>query len=395
MKAIVLLLAAGSGKRFSSEIPKQYVDVLGEPLVIHTLKSLAAEPRIQAVLPVLAPGDDQFTQIVDGYEFPFALLTPISGGAERSESMVRGLMAVPAEYEWVAVHDAARATPSADVLKDVLDQALKFGAAIPGVPVVDTIKQVDGGCVVKTLNRHELTAVQTPQVARRDWFLQAVENQQDHLKDHTDDASVLEASGFKVAVSCGDRNNRKITTQHDLQWLVQRLQEQTSNQGDDKMTLRIGQGFDVHAFAENRKLMLGGVEIPSDRGLAGHSDADVLIHAICDALLGAAGLGDIGHHFPDNDPAYKGIASVRLLEAVMADLVKLKLKVVNVDATVIAQKPKLAPHIESMRTSLAQAMNIEVPQINLKATTTERLGFTGREEGMAAQAVVLLRFSEA
>jgi len=231
--------------------------------------------------------------------------------------------------------------------------------------------------------------VQTPQVARRDWFIEAVRREADRLAEHTDDASLLEAAGFPVMISQGDVNNRKITTQHDMHWLEQRLTGQREDESMG-MNLRIGQGFDVHAFARDRALMLGGVRIPSELGLAGHSDADVLIHAICDALLGAAAMGDIGHHFPDNDPAYKGIASGKLLVAVMRDVHAAGWHIVNVDATVIAQKPKLAPYIQSMRQSLADLMGVSFERINIKATTTEKLGFTGREEGMAAQASVLL-----
>jgi len=227
MSIAVLLLAAGSGQRFGGDIPKQYVSVAGQAIFLHTLRSLEHEPRIAMVQPVIAAGDDMFVDILAGHEFSFELLAPVQGGAERSISMQRGLAALPDDVDMVAVHDAARPMTSQAVLKDVLDVAIEHGAAIPAIAVHDTIKRVDEcGKVIETPNRACLRAVQTPQVARLDWFQRALTKESDRLHLHTDDASVLEAAGFPVYVSQGDVNNRKITTQHDLQWMQGFLEAQ-------------------------------------------------------------------------------------------------------------------------------------------------------------------------
>jgi len=224
MRTAVLLLAAGSGSRFGGDIPKQYVEVAGQAIILHTLASLAAEPRFSVVQPVLAEGDDHFAELVAEQDYPFEILPPVRGGAERSISMQRGLNALPQDVQLVAVHDAARPLPSQALLADVLNVAESFGAAVPGVAVVDTIKRIDAnGRVLQTLQRQELRAVQTPQVARREWFEQALEKEAASLHLHTDDASLLEAAGFDVHISKGDRSNRKITTMDDLAWLESEL----------------------------------------------------------------------------------------------------------------------------------------------------------------------------
>ena len=220
------MLAAGSGKRFGRELPKQYIPVSGKALLLHALQSLAAEPRINVVQPVIAKDDVFYASVIADSKFSFELLPPVAGGEERSISMQRGLAALPDDIDMVGVHDAARPLPSKALLKDVLDVAEKHGAAIPGVPVHDTVKRVNSdGRVIETPDRTVLRAVQTPQVARRDWFSQAIEIEKDRLHMHTDDASVLEAAGFPVYVSQGDMANRKITTQADMDWLTAYLKE--------------------------------------------------------------------------------------------------------------------------------------------------------------------------
>lgn len=224
----MLLLAAGSGKRFGGEKPKQYLVVGGKPLLLHALDSLAQEPRICVVQPVIAEDDPYYEKAIKGHRFSFDLLPPVVGGAERSISMQRGLAALPGGVDLVGVHDAARPLPSKTLLKDVLDVAEKHGAAVPGIAVHDTIKRVNAdGRVVETPDRTLLRAVQTPQVARRDWFVQAIEIEKERLHMHTDDASVLEAAGFPVYVSRGDSANRKITTQADMDWLSSYLKERS------------------------------------------------------------------------------------------------------------------------------------------------------------------------
>lgn len=224
MKVGVLLLSAGSGQRFGSAIPKQYLEVAGKPLILHTLNSLAQEPRIVVVQPVIGNQDVWYDDAVSGQSWGFELLPPVHGGAERSMSMQKGLAALPDDIDMVAVHDAARANPSQALLKDVLDVAQAHGAAIPSIAVHDTIKRIAAdGKVLETPNRSLLVAVQTPQVARRDWFQQALETEKDNLHLHTDDASVLEAAGFDVYISQGDVDNRKVTTPDDMLWLEERL----------------------------------------------------------------------------------------------------------------------------------------------------------------------------
>ena len=225
MNVGVILLAAGSGSRFGGELPKQYAPVCGKPLLLHTLESLAAEPRIVLVQPVVAEGDARFSSLVADKTFPYRLLPPVTGGAARSISMRHGLEALPEEIELVAVHDAARPIPSRRMLEDVFDAAERYGAAVPGVAVTDTIKRVDvDGMVVETPDRHSLRAVQTPQVARREWFVQAIEKESERLESHTDDASLLEAAGYPVHISHGDANNRKVTTMGDIDWLERALE---------------------------------------------------------------------------------------------------------------------------------------------------------------------------
>lgn len=224
MKVGLLLLAAGSGSRFGGEIAKQYVGVLGKPLLLYTLESLTVDPRITLVQPVISAGDERFAQLVKDQNYPFQLLPPVTGGAERSLSMQQGLRALPDDIEFVAVHDAARPLPSAELLADVIDVAQRYGAAVPGLTVADTIKMVNAeGKVIETPDRNLLRAVQTPQVARKVWFEKALALEAGRLHLHSDDASLLEAAGFDVYISRGDINNRKITTPEDLQWLESQL----------------------------------------------------------------------------------------------------------------------------------------------------------------------------
>jgi len=225
MRVAILLLAAGSGRRFGGMMPKQYISVAGKPLLLHALESLAQEPRIEVVQPVIAEDDALYQEVIRNGGFSFDLLPPVTGGAERSISMQRGLTALPDDVDMVGVHDAARPLPSRQLLQDVLDVAERHGAAVPGVAVHDTIKKIDvEGRVIETPDRGTLRAVQTPQVARRDWFMQAIDKERERLHLHTDDASVLEAAGFPVYVSQGDSLNRKITTPADMEWLCTLLE---------------------------------------------------------------------------------------------------------------------------------------------------------------------------
>ena len=281
-----------------------------------------------------------------------------------------------AEGALVAIHDAARPFVSRAVITAALEAAARTGAAAPAVPVKDTIKVAQGGRVVSTPDRAMLYAVQTPQCFSREKYRQAlacVTGEQ--ARQVTDDCSLFELAGMPVELTAGDYGNYKITTPDDLK---------------KEKTMRIGHGYDVHRLVEDRKLILGGVEIPYEKGLLGHSDADVLLHAVMDAVLGAAALGDIGRHFPDTDPAYRGADSLALTRAVAALIREHGYTVGNIDATILCQKPKLAPYIEEMRRNIAAAFGVAADAVSVKATTEEHLGFTGEGLGIAAHAVALL-----
>ena len=312
----------------------------------------------------------------------------VAGGATRAESAKNGVLA--AHGELVAVHDAARPFVSPAVIAAVLEAAARCGAAAPAVPVKDTIKQAVPGdgktvpeaCLVRsTPDRSTLYAVQTPQCFDRAQYLAALQElDAEKARLVTDDCSLFELTGRSVQLTQGDYANLKITTREDLPRPVQK----------EETRMRIGHGYDVHRLVEGRKLILGGVEIPFEKGLLGHSDADVLAHAVMDAVLGAAALGDIGQHFPDNDPAYAGADSLELARHVARILSEHDYRVENIDATILCQRPKLAPHIPAMRANLAAAFGLPVDAVSVKATTEEHLGFTGEGLGIAAHAVALI-----
>lgn len=298
-------------------------------------------------------------------------VTLVRGGETRAVSVKNGVMAAAGEL--VAIHDAARPFVSEKVITDALNAAEKMGAAAPAVAVKDTVKMAEKGIVEQTPPREKLFAVQTPQCFDRTQYLNLLEKNADFTV--TDDCQLFEAAGLPVQLTEGDYNNYKITTPDDLKGAVK---------------MRIGHGYDVHKLVEGRRLILGGVEIPYEKGLLGHSDADVLAHAVMDAVLGAVALGDIGKHFPDTDPAYKGADSLELTRHVAALIQKEGWQIENIDSTILCQAPKLAPHIVQMRQNLADALGLQLEDVSVKATTEERLGFTGAGEGIAVHAVALL-----
>ncbi len=311
----------------------------------------------------------------------------VQGGETRAQSAANGVCAATGTL--VAIHDAARPFVSQTLLSQVLAAARIHGAAAPAVPVKDTIKQVeilgDGEAVPKSMvvaatpDRNTLFAVQTPQCFCREAYIMALnKTTAQTLATLTDDCSLFEARGWRVHLTEGDYANYKITTREDLPVAKK------------SVSMRVGHGYDVHKLVEGRKLILGGVEIPYEKGLLGHSDADVLAHAIMDALLGAAGQGDIGKHFPDTDAAYSGADSLVLAREVANVLAQHGYEIGNIDATILCEKPKLAPHIPSMCARIAQALGIDETQINVKATTEEKLGFTGEGLGIAAHAVAFI-----
>ena len=366
-----IVVAAGASRRMGfDKLSFRLPD--GRSVLQTSCDALAAHPAVTGLVLVCGGNRTECEAIAARCTKP---CTVVQGGATRADSVRSGLAA--AEGELVAIHDAARPFVSEAVITAVLTAAAADGAAAPAVPVKDTIKIADGaGRVAATPDRASLYAVQTPQCFRRSLYLQAlsaVTGEKASLV--TDDCSLFELAGLPVTLTKGDYANYKITTKEDLQ---------------KEKTMRIGHGYDVHRLTEGRRMILGGVEIPYEKGLLGHSDADVLTHAVMDSLLGAAALGDIGRHFPDSDPLYLGADSLELLRQVCHLLKKKNYHIENIDATILAQRPKLMPYLAQMRENLAKACEISLDCINIKATTEEGLGFTGALEGIAAHAVCLI-----
>ncbi len=375
MTVTALIVAAGKGERSGGHVPKQYRLLGGKPVLRWAVESLIRHPAVQSVRVVIGKGQqDLASAALSGLDVG----DPIEGGAERADSVRAGLAAI--EGDAVLVHDAARPfCPQAVV--DRLVASLEFyeGAA-PVLAVGDTLARA-GGKLGAPVDRTGLVHVQTPQAFRLAALKSAYQSWSGSTP--TDETTVVRAAGMEVATVEGDPALAKLTLPADFeraeQWLAGRLSPRT------------GMGFDVHAFAGDGPLMLGGVEIPHDRGLAGHSDADVVLHAITDALLGAGGLGDIGEHFPPSDARWKGAASSLFLAHAVGLLHARGAIIDHVDCTVIAEAPKVGPHRNAMRARIARIAGLSIDQVSIKATTTEGLGFTGRREGIAAQAVASIR----
>ena len=378
--------AGGRGQRMGSEQPKQYLSLGGQPVLQHVLARLEASPLVTDIVLVLRPEDMDFCrrQVIEPGAFA-KIRAVVPGGAERRESVYLGLQQTEADI--VLVHDAVRPFFSDELIARVVEATRAHGAALPGLQVVETIKEVEDGRVVGTPDRERLWRAQTPQGFDRR-LLQRAHDEAGSAGQATDDAMLVERLGHVVHLVQGESDNLKITTPSDLMWAEWRIEEREQAMAAGGM--RIGQGYDVHRLVADRDLVLGGVVVPFELGLHGHSDADVLTHAIIDALLGALSAGDIGRLFPDNDAQYKNISSLLLLEKVRDLMVERCAQITHLDAVVMAQRPKLAPYIDEMRQVLADTLAVDVERVSLKATTTERLGFVGREEGMAAQAVALL-----
>ena len=394
-KLTVIVAAAGAGKRLGLGKNKAFAEVGGLPLLVQCLRMVNDTGMAHKTIVAVGADEVAMTEaLLKDYHEYFAGLqtTVVAGGAERTDS-VKNALALAGSEGWIAVHDGARPFAGTEVFERTLQAAQQTGAAIAAVPVKNTIKVVDAeGFVVNTPQRSSLMAVQTPQIFKAQLLQRAYSD--DNLKGAavTDDASLVERLGVKVAVALGSYENIKITTPEDL-LLAEKIcadRGMTMMQSLKMPQFRVGSGYDVHRLTQNRKLILCGVEVPNELGLDGHSDADVAVHALMDALLGAAALGDIGKHFPDTDDRFKGADSMKLLEHVLVLLKERCWRVNNADVTIIAQKPKLAGYIPAMRDNLAKAMGLDADAVNVKATTTEKLGFTGRGEGIAAEAVVSL-----
>ena len=375
MATTALIVAAGKGERLGGGMPKQYRLLGGKPVLRWAVESLMRHPAVQKVRVVIGRGQQQLAQEALG-GVPVGEL--IGGEAERADSVRAGLAAIDGEA--VLVHDAARPFCPSAVIDRLIASLEFYDGAAPVLPVGDTLARV-GETIDGPVDRTGLVRVQTPQAFRLEGLKAAYERW--NGASPTDETTVLRAAGMTVAAVEGDPLLEKLTRPADFdraeQWLAGRLRPCT------------GMGFDVHAFAGDGPIMLGGVEVPHGRGLAGHSDADVVLHAITDALLGAAGLGDIGEHFPPSDPRWKGAASSLFLSHVVDLLRDRGAMIDHVDCTVIAEAPRIGAHREAMRARIAEIATLSIEQVSIKATTTERLGFTGRGEGIAAQAVASIR----
>lgn len=379
----VIVVAAGKGERAGAAgiaDPKQYRPVGGTAVLSRTIAAFLAVPEVSSVTAVIHP-DHAGRYAALGLSDP-RLLPPVTGGATRQESVLEGLKALaPGRPDLVLIQDAARPFASAQLIADVIAALNQSEGALPVLPVTDTVKRsLDGQRVATTEDRNQLFAAQTPQGFRFGQIFSAHMRAPTTRRQFTDDAEIAEWAGLRVAMVAGDRNNIKITHPEDFARAERILN------GDSIMETRIGTGFDVHVLEPGDAVWLGGVRIPHTHRLKGHSDADVALHALTDAILGAIGEGDIGVHFPPSDMQWKGAASVIFLRHAGELLTKRGGRIVNLDVTIVAEAPKIAPHVPAMQAVIAEALGIAPSRIAVKATTSERVGFVGREEGIVAMA---------
>lgn len=379
MDVVALLMAGGQGTRFGAPEPKQYLLLAGRPVLRHAAEALLAEGLVHAIQPVVPAGDEaRVAAMLEG----LPALPPVPGGATRAESVRAGLAAVAARApDMVLVHDAARPVVPPGTVAHLLAALETHPGAIPAQPVSDTLKRGQDGTIAATVPRAGLFRAQTPQAFR----LAALQAAHATGEEGTDDAELLERIGLSVALVPGAESNIKITWPEDL----------------TRVTLpaplllpRVGTGYDVHRLVPNRPLVLCGITVPHTLGLDGHSDADVGIHALCDAIYGALGEGDIGAHFPPSEMKWKNADSAQFLVHAAERIKARGGRLINADVTLICERPKIRPHVETMRARLAELLGVEIGRIGVKATTSEKLGFTGREEGIACQAAVSVLVAE-
>ena len=378
-KVAALIVAAGRGHRFGSELPKQYCVFGGKPILRYAQETFTQNPKVDFVLTVINPRDRKLYDLAaDGLE----LLPVAFGGATRQESVCNGLKTLKTyEPDYVLIHDGARPFLSHDLISSVIDKLKSFPGVVPGVPVSDTLKRVENGRVECTVDRTSLWRVQTPQGF---WFSKILDA---HMRathmGQTDDAAVAEMAGLDIAMVSGTEENIKITQSNDLKMHDVAL--------ETMFEYRVGQGFDVHKFKDGDHIQLCGIRIEHEYALAGHSDADVGLHALTDALLGAIGAGDIGKHFPPSDPQWAGAESSIFVSHAVELIEAMDGHIVNVDITLICETPKITQYRSVMCAAVGSLLGLENNRVGIKATTTEMLGFTGRKEGIAAQAVATVR----
>ena len=375
-----IVLAGGSGSRMGADRNKVLLHLHSEPVIVRSVRAFSG--LVDGVILVSRPEDIPCMQdILNAAQLPVSI---VPGGDTRQASVWNGLCALPDDCTHVLIHDGARCLVDEATIRRCMDSVEKYGTGVAAIPAVDTIKQVNQEDIVTaTPDRSMLRAVQTPQGFAVELIRRAHETAHADGYLGTDDASLVEHLGVPVRLTPGDRRNIKLTTPEDMMMAEAFL-------GHSFPALRVGQGYDVHRLVQDRALILCGVQVPHSLGLLGHSDADVALHALMDAMLGAMTLGDIGKHFPDTDERYRGISSMKLLEHVVSLLNEHSARVSNCDVTIVAQKPKLLPYISQMRENVANVLHLPIDRVNIKATTTERLSFEGREEGISAHAICMV-----
>ncbi len=383
-KIAAIVLAGGRGTRLGGDLPKQYRELGGEAVILPSLRLFLGHPQISLVQAVIHPDDEtRYSAVTRG----LGLRSPAYGGATRQDSVLAGLKALAQDKpEFVLVHDSARPFVTSALIDRAIAAVQTNGAAIPALPVTDTVKQIDAqDRVARTIDRATLRLIQTPQAfayaALRDAHLRAAK---EGRHDFTDDAALAEWAGLSVTTFAGEAGNIKLTTAEDFV----KAASAGATALDD---IRTGMGFDVHAFEDGDHVTLGGVRIPHDRKLSGHSDADVVLHAMVDAILGVLGEGDIGSHFPPSDPKWRGASSDRFLQFAVERVKARGGVIANLDTTIVCEAPKIGPHRDAMRARIAEIAGITIDRVGVKATTNEGLGFLGRREGIVAYAIATIR----
>lgn len=386
MHVTAIIAAAGAGRRLGAAVPKQLLDVGGRTILERSVEAFLGHPRVQDVILVLPA---EMADTPPPWTRGQRALRVVAGGARRQDSVANAFDAVPASADVVLVHDAARPFVTEELISRSIDAAAAYGAAIAAQAVSDTVKRVrcEGPLpeIVETLPREAIVLAQTPQAFRRAVLADAVALGRSGV-DATDEAALAERAGHSVRIVQGSAENVKITTAADLD----RARVRVEGGGTTAVQARVGAGYDLHRLVAGRRLLLGGVEVPSERGALGHSDADVVCHAATDAVLGAACLGDIGRHFPDTDAAWKDASSIDLLRRAVALVRSAGYRVANVDIVVVLERPKIAPFVEQIRAVMAAALEIDVDRVSVKGKTNEGVDAIGRGEAVAAHAIALL-----
>ena len=387
MTAAAVIVAAGAGMRAGGERPKQYQSIGGKPVLRHAVEAFMRHPGIARIQVVI--GEDQ-SALYDAAVGDLPLPRPVAGGATRQISVARGLEALRrSQPDLVLIHDGARPFISASIISHVIAHLDRHAAVAPALPVTDTLKRAKGNMVEETVDRGGLWAVQTPQGFRYEAIAEAHARAGEAAgHSFSDDASIAEWAGMEVALITGSPDNAKVTTAEDVAAADRRLRQQAMMALGD---IRVGQGFDVHAFGPGDHVTLCNVRIDHDRGLSGHSDADAALHALTDALLGSIGEGDIGVHFPPSDPQWRGADSAIFLVHAARLIAARGGVIAHADLTIVCEAPRIAPHVPAMRRRITEILGLTPDRVAVKATTSEAMGFTGRGEGLVAMATATVR----